>query len=88
VIGHPVGPNSEAVFVRLDRRISDDWAAAAELLDRKARKAAGPNPDDTRRMGLLLVRDLSPCLSLTARLESLRLPAKESRAELAASWAF
>ena len=88
VIGHPVGPNSEAIFLRLDRRIGSEWAAVVEYLGRRAHKADGPNPESTHRLSLLAVRDLSPRLSLTARFESLKLPEKKNRVQIGASYGF
>jgi len=88
VIGHPVGSNSEAAFVRLDRKIASGWTGVLEYLGRRPRKSDGPNPENTHRLSILAVRDLSDRLSLTARWESLRLPKKENRAEIAATYAF
>lgn len=88
IIGHPVGPNSRAVFLRLDRKINADWATSVDYLGRKALASDGANPDRTSRIGFLLVRDLTPSTSLSLRYDLLRLPEKENRFQLGASFAF
>jgi hypothetical protein len=88
VIGHQVGGNSSAVFIRLDRRFGTKWAGAASYLGRVAQDSTGPNPSNNHTINLLLVRDLSPSFSLTARYESLKLPAKTNSLQLGASYAF
>jgi hypothetical protein len=90
VIGHPVGPNSEAIFLRLDRKLGPAWTAAADYLGRKPHKLDGPNPESTHRISLLLAHELYSCsrLSLTLRYDSLKLPAKENRVQVGVSYAF
>ncbi|MBI2841892.1 MAG: hypothetical protein HYX78_00675 [Armatimonadetes bacterium] len=88
IIGHPLGPNSEALFLRLDRKIGEDWRAVAEYLGRRPDEGDGPNLENTHRLSLLVVRDLAPRTSLTARYDSLRLPAKVSRFQIGASYVF
>lgn len=88
IIGHPVGQNSEAFFVRLDRKFGREWTAFVELLDRKPRNPEGVNPDDTRRFSIFVARDVAPRASLILRYDSLRLPEKEDRLQFGASYAF
>lgn len=88
IIGHPVGQNSKALFLRLDRKLAKNWVGIAEFLDRSPRDKEGVNPEDTRCISLLLIHDLGQNRSISAGYESLRLPEKESIFRLGASFAF
>ncbi|MEN6521439.1 MAG: capsule assembly Wzi family protein [Armatimonadota bacterium] len=88
VIGHPVGRNSKALFLRLDRKLAERWTGVAEYLDRSPRDKEGVDPDNTSSLRLLLVHDLNARSSISAGYESLRLPEKESQFNLSASVAF
>lgn len=88
IIGHPVGPNSEAVFVRVDRKVAPGYAFAAEYLGRKPVDSDGINPFNTSRLSLLGVRDISPRFSFELRYDALKTPENESRYQLGATYAF
>lgn len=88
VFGHPLGPNSKAVFLRADRTFANHWTGLVEYLARTPKSSSGPNPFNTERLNLLVVRDLTPRASLTARYEHLKLPAEVDQVLLGASLAF
>jgi hypothetical protein len=88
IIGHPVGPNSQALFLRFDRRLWEGWAAAAEYLGRIPKDDNGVNPFNTHQISLLLVRDLTPRSSITLRYDSLKQPESENRFQLGVTYGF
>ncbi len=88
LMGSPVGPNSRAVFVRLDKRFPDHWTGALEALMRWPTNEVATDIGDTHRISLLVARDLAPRTSLTFRYDHLRLPESESRIQIGASYAF
>jgi hypothetical protein len=88
VIGHEVGGNSRAIFLRLDREFAGDWVVSTEFLGRQPVDETGINPENTHRFSLLLVRDLAPATSLFARYDNIKDPETDNRFQLGASWAF
>lgn len=87
LIGSPVGPNSEAIFIRANRQLAPHWNASVEFLKRKPRTSTGADPFDTSRLGLYLSRELTPRFTTWLRYDRLRTTAKEDRLQLSGSWA-
>lgn len=88
VIGHPVGGNSSAIFLRVDSRFAPKWAGAIQYLGRVPQDKNGPNPNNTYKFSALLSRDIFPSFSITARYDLQKLPEKIDRFQLGASYAF
>lgn len=90
VIGHPVGGNSRAIFVRADREFRNNWVGVVEYLGRQPVDKTGINPENTHQLSLLLIRDLAPSTSLIARYDNIKNfdSDTENRFQLGASYAF
>lgn len=89
IIGHPVGGNSSAVFLRLDSRFAPKWAGIVQYLGRVPKESNGPNPNNEHQFGVLLSYDIAPDFSLTARYDSITFPQQGgNRLQFGASYAF
>ncbi len=88
VIGHPVGSNSEAFYLRADHKFGSYWSGIAEYLSRQPKESDGPNPFDQSRLSLIATRDITPRGSVSLRYDSFKLPQKEDSLQLSANYSF
>ena len=88
VIGHPVGSNSEAFFLRLDQKFGDRWTGIVGYLDRSPKALDGPNPFDTSELAVVLNRDITLRGSVSLRYDRSEQPETEESLWLSANYAF
>jgi len=94
IIGHPIGPNAKALYLRGERYLSDRFSVIAEYLNRSQTDPGPPERDLRRILSLMLAYDAAPDKSIALRVAPYEItppgqPAQDgTRYEVRASFAF
>lgn len=94
IIGHPIGPNAKALYLRGENYFSDKFSVIAEYLNQKQTKAGKPERGSSRVSSLMAAYDITPDKSIALRVSPYKITAPGSAAmdgtkyELRASFAF
>jgi hypothetical protein len=87
-MGHPVGPNSLAFFLRGEHKLSSNLDGVVEYLWRDARNPAGPNPEDQTSYNAFLSYGLKSHTALWLRAQRLLSDSPEDRVLTGVSYTF
>jgi hypothetical protein len=87
-IGSPVGPNSMALFLRGEQRLSPNLDLVVEYFGRKSRFSDGPNPGSETSYDAFLSYGLRSDAALWLRAQRFLNPAAEGRLMLGGSFTF
>ncbi|MDH7482313.1 MAG: capsule assembly Wzi family protein [Armatimonadota bacterium] len=76
VIGHAIGPNSKALYLRWERSLAEKLSVICEYLDRHEVEAQNPRRNNERAVSFLFTYDISPDKSIGVRLApyTIRMP--------------
>lgn len=68
VIGHPIGPNAKAVYIRGERSLGERLSLIAEYLDQRQKDSGPPQRGRATLYSFLLAYDAAPDRSLALRI--------------------
>ncbi|MDO8684009.1 MAG: capsule assembly Wzi family protein [Armatimonadota bacterium] len=85
VMGHPVGSNGTALFLRGEHWLNKKTQAIVEYFDRSPRDSGSPNALDFKRLDAYIAYDIRPWASLSARYIRLKDAGTENTIMLGAS---
>ncbi|MHB9124963.1 MAG: capsule assembly Wzi family protein [Armatimonadota bacterium] len=72
IIGSPIGPNANAVYLRGEHYLSDKWSVIAEYLNRTQKSPEAPLVGSERMLSILAAYDISPDRSISLRVAPYR----------------
>lgn len=94
IIGHPIGPNAKALYLRGEHYLSDKWSLIGEYLDQRQVEAGQPERGEMKVFSLQAAYDIAPDFSVSLRIAPYTLTPvqgedrNDTRYDLRASYAF
>ena len=94
IIGHPIGPNANAVYLRGEQYLSSRFSIIGEYLNQRQTDSGSPAPGSRRVTSLMAAYDISPDKSIALRVAPYKttmpggLSEDGTKYELRASFAF